>query len=63
MAFLLNSQRKVYLANGIIYPNTMAWGPQRHGAQCSCIGLRPVLILGVLQSFLTILLRLKVQIY
>ena len=39
-------KRTVYLAKWIIYPNTMARGSQRSGAQCSCIGcigLRPAL--------------------
>jgi len=37
-------KRKVYLATWMIYPNTMARGPQRCWAQCSCIGLRPALV-------------------
>jgi len=37
-------KRKVYLAKWIICPNTMARGPRRCGAQCSCIGLRSALV-------------------
>jgi len=36
-------ERKEYLEKWATSPNTMWWGPQRHGAQCSCIGLRPAL--------------------
>jgi len=52
MAFLLNSQRKVYLAKMNNLPKHHGAGPQRRGAQCSCIGcigLRPALIV-VLQQ-------------
>jgi len=38
LAFLLNSQAQGLYGEINDLPNTMARGPQRRGAQCSCIG-------------------------
>jgi len=49
--FNLILERKGYLEKLTIYPNTMARSPKRREVQCSCIGLRPTLLVSLQQIY------------